>query len=133
MAGKPAAGGGSGQGGADDHVVEGAAVVPHGSARACWPSSRLPEDEGNDHARTEHLQIQPAGDEERVFDKFFRSGAAPRGAGLGLTIARGIIEAHGGRIWAHNRPEGGAAFFFWLPRTRTPPPVPTESPAHGGA
>jgi two-component system sensor histidine kinase KdpD len=75
----------------------------------------------------------PAGDEERVFDKFFRSGAAPRGAGLGLTIARGIIEAHGGRIWAHNRPEGGAAFFFWLPRTRTPPPVPTDSPAPGGA
>ena len=64
----------------------------------------------------------PRGDEERVFEKFYRGGGtqAP-GAGLGLAIAKGIVEAHGGRIWAHNLPEGGAAFFFTLPVTGIPP------------
>jgi two-component system sensor histidine kinase KdpD len=56
------------------------------------------------------------GDEERAFEKFYR-GPAPGvpGAGLGLAICRGIIDAHGGRIWAENRPGGGAAFRFSLP------------------
>jgi two-component system sensor histidine kinase KdpD len=34
---------------------------------------------------------------------------------MGLAIAKGIIEAHGGRIWAENRPGGGAVFLFQLP------------------
>ena len=57
-----------------------------------------------------------AGDEIRIFEKFYR-GAAPdsRGAGLGLAICRAILEAHGGRIWAQNRPDGGAIFRFSLP------------------
>jgi K+-sensing histidine kinase KdpD len=56
------------------------------------------------------------GDEERVFEKFYRGGGQRiRGAGLGLAICRGIIEAHGGRIWVENRPGGGAAFRFTLP------------------
>ncbi|PWB47571.1 MAG: two-component system sensor histidine kinase KdbD [Candidatus Methylomirabilota bacterium] len=64
----------------------------------------------------------PPGDEERVFDKFYRGpGLASRGAGLGLAICRGIVEAHGGRIWAENRPEGGVAFRFTIPQTGTPP------------
>jgi two-component system sensor histidine kinase KdpD len=66
----------------------------------------------------------PPGAEERIFEKFYRTGTAPgRGAGLGLAIAKGIVNAHGGRIWAHNLPEGGAAFFFSLPVTGAPPPV----------
>jgi len=70
----------------------------------------------------------PAGLEERLFDKFYR--AAPEGAqsgvGLGLTICRAIVEAHGGRIWAENRAGGGAVFRFTLPRDETPPEVERE-------
>ncbi len=52
----------------------------------------------------------PPGDKGRVFDKFYR--ARPNGSsgvGLGLTVCRGIVEAHGGKIWAQNRDGGGAA------------------------
>lgn len=58
------------------------------------------------------------GDEERVFERFYRGAAATdgrRGAGLGLAICRAIVSAHGGRIWAENRPAGGARFGFSLP------------------
>jgi two-component system sensor histidine kinase KdpD len=62
-----------------------------------------------------------------VFDKFYRSASgSSRGAGLGLTICRAIVEAHGGRIWAESRPEGGAAFVFTLPLEGTPPRVEAE-------
>lgn len=45
------------------------------------------------------------------------------GAGLGLAIARGLVEAQGGRIWAENRPEGGARFAFTLPLAEREPAV----------
>jgi two-component system sensor histidine kinase KdpD len=62
------------------------------------------------------------GEEDRVFEKFFRGGPRPgQGAGLGLAICDGIIRAHGGRIRAHNLPEGGVAFFFTIPLGETPP------------
>lgn len=65
----------------------------------------------------------PPGEEERVFEKFYRAGPARRpGAGLGLAICRGIVEAHGGRIWAQNLPEGGVAFLFTVPAAPTPTP-----------
>ncbi len=59
----------------------------------------------------------PPGDEQRIFEKFYRSRAPHNGSGvgLGLTICRGMVEAHGGRIWAENRSGGGAAFRFTLP------------------
>jgi two-component system, OmpR family, sensor histidine kinase KdpD len=70
----------------------------------------------------------PPGDVQRIFDKFYRarSGDGSGGVGLGLTICRGIVEAHGGRIWVENRAGGGAAFRFTLPLEGTPPPVAPE-------
>lgn len=38
-----------------------------------------------------------------------------KGMGLGLSISKSIIEAHGGRMWAEPKPEGGVTFFFTLP------------------
>jgi two-component system sensor histidine kinase KdpD len=64
----------------------------------------------------------PVGQDDKVFEKFYRAGStAGRGAGLGLAICHGIVQAHGGRIWAHNIPGGGVAFLFTLPLTEAPP------------
>jgi len=62
-----------------------------------------------------------SGDEARVFEKFYRGSSPERpGAGLGLAICRAIIASHGGRIWAENRPGGGAVFRFTLPLEDAP-------------
>lgn len=70
----------------------------------------------------------PPGDEARVFDKFYqgRQARGGRGVGLGLTICRGIAEAHGGQILAENRPGGGVVFRVALPLAEKPPEVPTD-------
>ena len=64
----------------------------------------------------------PPGEEQRVFEKFYRASAEVPGIGLGLTIAEGLVAAHGGTIEARNRPEGGASVRFTLPLTPPPPP-----------
>ena len=68
----------------------------------------------------------PPGDEERIFDKFYRARPNGGGVGLGLTVCRGIVEVHGGRIWARNREGGGAIFEFTLPLEGKPPEVKPE-------
>ena len=66
----------------------------------------------------------PSSDLERIFDKFYRVMDRTRetntvgGTGVGLSVCRGLIEAHGGRIWAANRRGGGAVFYFTLPLHR---------------
>jgi K+-sensing histidine kinase KdpD len=65
----------------------------------------------------------PAGLKDRVFDKFFRAmrdgdvtPRGPSGTGMGLAIAKGLVEAHGGRIWIDRAPEGhGTRVSFTLP------------------
>jgi two-component system sensor histidine kinase KdpD len=78
-----------------------------------------------------------SGDEEKIFDKFFRSEKTDHkvaGSGLGLAICRGIVEAHGGKIIATNRDDGvtGAVFSVQLPLApKDNPDIPTnESPSH---
>lgn len=59
----------------------------------------------------------PEEDLERVFEKFYRSTSAgvAKGAGLGLSICKGFIEAHRGRIWIERRTQGGTEVKFTLP------------------
>jgi two-component system sensor histidine kinase KdpD len=65
----------------------------------------------------------PSGEEDHIFDKFYRANmeAAQSGAGLGLTICRALMRAHGGSIRAENRPRGGAMFEITIPMTEAPP------------
>lgn len=78
----------------------------------------------------------PASQRQRVFDPFYRSergkGAAG-GSGLGLAICRGIVEAHGGKIWVEG--DEGAILTFTLPRDPVgePAPIPEPSPVAGSA
>ena len=70
----------------------------------------------------------PPGEEGRIFEKFYRlQPDREGGVGLGLTICRGIVEAHGGRIWAENRSGRGALFRFTIPVTERQPAADSES------
>jgi two-component system sensor histidine kinase KdpD len=75
----------------------------------------------------------PIGEEETVFRKFHRTAGADQagpagGSGLGLTICRGIIAAHGGRMWLERGGAQGACFRFTLPLEGPPlHTVPTEA------
>jgi two-component system sensor histidine kinase KdpD len=85
-------------------------------------------------ARDKQLQVSiadrgpgiPTSDLERIFDKFYRvlgtkrKGTSTMGTGLGLAVCRGLVEAHGGHIWAENREGGGAIFRFTLPLEQPP-------------
>jgi signal transduction histidine kinase len=56
---------------------------------------------------------------EQLFDRFYRADAATAGSGLGLNIAKAIVERHGGRLWVESAPGQGATFSALLP----PPPI----------
>jgi len=77
-------------------------------------------DEGVRISIRDHGMGVPEDELETVFDKFVQSSKSRTGAGgtgLGLSICRQIVEAHQGRIWCENHPEGGALFHVVLPRT----------------
>ena len=70
-----------------------------------------------------------SGEENKIFEKFYRGpGTRPGGLGLGLSIARQLVEAHGGEIIAQNRQIGGARFSVRLP-IGEPMQLPSEASA----
>ena len=103
-----------------DNAVE---YTPDGSAITI--SARLQDEEVVVEVADEGSGL-PAGTEQRIFEKFFRAGRNRRGIGLGLAIARGIVEAHGGKITARNRADRGALFRFTIPLVGAAPLVDTR-------
>jgi len=98
------------------NLIENAAkYTPPGSEIAI----RVGRDDGN--IRVEVADRGPGIPREalpRLFEPFYRvqrEGQMVTGTGLGLAVAKGLVEAHGGRIWADNRTEGGTSFVFCLP------------------
>jgi two-component system sensor histidine kinase KdpD len=72
----------------------------------------------------------PADEQEQIFTKFHRiqrNRDDAAGTGLGLAICKGIVEAHGGRIWTRNE-DGGVAFYIALPAL--PAEEPVDAPSH---
>jgi len=68
----------------------------------------------------------PRGEEQQIFEQFYRAETTMKqsiqGSGLGLTLSRSIVEAHGGRIWVAQRPEGGSVFSIELPALESQSP-----------
>jgi signal transduction histidine kinase/ActR/RegA family two-component response regulator len=72
----------------------------------------------------------PKEDVPRVFERYFRAQRGERkGSGLGLTICKGIVEAHGGRIWAESIPDEGTTMLFTLPIVATRESVASDGTA----
>jgi len=73
------------------------------------------------NSENEHLLVSvgdtgvglPPQQADQIFNAFFTT--KPNGTGMGLRISRSIIESHGGRLWAANKPPRGASFCFTLP------------------
>jgi K+-sensing histidine kinase KdpD len=66
----------------------------------------------------------PKEQQGRIFDKFYRAQSqGDGGTGLGLAICKAIVQAHSGKIWVEDAPNGGAAFNFILPTGGEPPTI----------
>jgi len=73
----------------------------------------------------------PHGEQERVFDKFYRLRGANRraaGTGMGLAIVRGFVLAHGGRVWVESEPNHGSTFVVALPLAHEAPSQSQQEP-----
>jgi signal transduction histidine kinase/integral membrane sensor domain MASE1 len=93
------------------------AAAESGRARTVKVAVRLAGRTGVEVAVSDGGCGIPAGLEEKLFEPFFTT--KPGGMGMGLSIARSIVAAHGGRIWAASNPDGGATLRFVLPFERS--------------
>jgi signal transduction histidine kinase len=87
------------------------------SARDCGKEILVSVEDGGPGIPTEDLP--------HLFDRFWHARRTARvgGTGLGLNIAKGIVEAHGGRIWVETAEGVGSTFFFSLPHATAGPAV----------
>lgn len=60
----------------------------------------------------------PIGDEERIFERFYKTNDKVEGAGIGLSFAKSLVDLHKGRIWAENIADKGVAFYVTLPYSK---------------
>ena len=69
----------------------------------------------------------PADQQPQLFDRFWRPASSKtKGTGLGLFIAKGIVEAHRGRIWVTSSSNRGSTFYFCVPTVDGMPAIDTE-------
>lgn len=104
------------------HLVENAARYTPAGSRIILRSRR--HDQRLEFAVEDNGPGIDSADLPFIFEKFYRgkkSSARGKGTGMGLSIARAIVAAHGGQIEAISQPGKGAAFRFWIPLVEKPP------------
>lgn len=84
-----------------------------GPGRSIVVSARADGSRGVEIAVSDSGRGLAAGDVQRLFEPFFTTKA--KGMGMGLSISRTIVEAHGGKLWAEHQEGGGARFLFTVP------------------
>jgi two-component system sensor histidine kinase KdpD len=119
----------------DAHLVEQALgallsnAVAHGTSDEPIEVSAARDDSMLVFSVADHGPGLAPGEENKVFEKFYRGPGTPAGGlGLGLSIARQLVEAHGGQVAAQNREDGGARFFIRIP-IGEPMQLPAEATA----
>jgi len=95
------------------------AITASGVNSGFWPRSSIARSRPRERSATRSSGLTE-GSVMDAFDRFWQSSRTDRqGAGLGLAITKGIIDAHGGSIWAASRPGHGSTFYFTLPVSKS--------------